>query len=120
MRRSALILVDRRRGSLRRFEPLELELLVFQPEDQLFDRRDALAGFGFGGGTKFVVPITVEFRGALTEDPADAFAELKFGFSPRGILIGKSLLAEILDDGQEFLELGDPAGDFFDLNRFGP
>ena len=67
-----------------------------------------------------MISIGLEFRGALAEDPAHAFAKLQLGFRPRGIPIGESLLTEVVDRVEEFLKLGDPACDLLDQNRFGP
>lgn len=67
-----------------------------------------------------MISIGLEFRGAFAEDPAHAFAKLQLGFCPRGIAIGESLLTEVVDRGENFLKLADPACDFLDQNRFGP
>jgi hypothetical protein len=56
----------------------------------------------------------LEFRRAFAEDPAHAFAKLQLGFRPRGIAIGESLLTEVVNRGEDFLKLADPAGDLLD------
>ena len=67
-----------------------------------------------------MISIGLGLLGAFAEDPPHAFAKLQLGFGPRGIAIGESLLAEVVDCGEDILKLADSASDLLDQNRFGP
>jgi hypothetical protein len=56
--------------------------------------------------------------GTLTERLPQAFAKLQLGFALCSVTIGESLLAEVLDCGQDFLELVDSMSDLFDESSF--
>ena len=64
--------------------------------------------------TKFEVPIGLKLLRSLAERVAQALAKLQLGFALRGISIGKTFLAEVIDRCRYFLKLGDSECDLFD------
>ena len=85
---------------------------------ETFNGSKALGHFSLVGRTKFEVPIGLEFLRSFPERVTQAFAKLQLGFALRGIPIGKTFLAQVIDRRHHFLKLGDSECGLFDLSVF--
>lgn len=79
------------------FEPLKLELAIFQGLDQPLDHGNTLCRFGLVCRTKFERAIGLKFLRAFAERLSDTFLQLQFRFRLCSIAIGKPFLAKIVD-----------------------
>jgi hypothetical protein len=86
--------------------------------DEVFNDGKALGHLGLVRRTKFEVAIGLEFLRSLAERVTQALAKLQLGFALRGIPIGKTFLAEVIDRCQHFLKLGDSECGLFDQSSF--
>jgi hypothetical protein len=78
----------------------------------------ALGHLGLVSRTKFEVAIGLKLLRSLAERVTQALAKLQLGFALRGIPIGKTFLAEVIDRCQHFLKLGDSECGLFDQSGF--
>jgi hypothetical protein len=92
---------------------LQLELLVFQRSHECLDKGEALFRLLGISNEEFVVTVRLEFRRLVSEGPANAFAEQKFGASSGGIAVWKAFPSEIFHLSKELLELLRCTSDIF-------
>lgn len=85
---------------------------------EAFNDSKAPGHLGFVRRTKFEVPIGLKLLRSLAECVTQALSELQFGFALRGISIGKTFLAEVIDRCYHLLKLGDSECDLFDQSSF--
>jgi len=91
---------------------------VLQDLDKTFNDGKGLCHLGLVRRANLEIPMCVEFVRTLTERLPQAFTKLQFGFALCGITIRESLLADVIDCRQNFLELVDSVRDLFDESGF--
>jgi hypothetical protein len=56
----------------------------------------------------------LKFRGPFSEQTANGFTDLQFGFGPRSVAVGKAFPAEVFDRGENVVKGFDAVSDLFD------
>ena len=97
---------------------MDLKLPVFQGLDQALNDHKAPCDVGLVGCSNFEIAVGLEFVRTLAERLSQTFTELELGFALRGIAIGESFLADVIDGGDNLLKLGDSSRDLLEWSRF--
>jgi hypothetical protein len=82
---------------------LNLKFPVLQSLYQAVNDAKAPRDVGLARGQNFEIPVCVEFLRAFAECVPETFAKLQLGFALRRIAIGKSILADVMDCGDNLL-----------------
>jgi hypothetical protein len=97
---------------------LDLKFTVFQGLYQALNDGKAPCDIGLVGCSNFETSVGLEFVRTLAECLSQTFTKLELGFALRGIAIGESLLADVIDGGDNLLKLGNSSRDLLEWSRF--
>lgn len=96
---------------------MEVKFPVLQGVDQTRNDREASCDVGLVRCPNFEIPVCLKFLGTFAECLSKAFTKLQLGFTLGGIAIGESLLADVVDGGDNLLEFCDSKRDLFEWSR---
>ena len=114
-----MYLLGSRSDDRRRLDSLDFQFLILQRLHEACDRSDALGHLCFARCAKLVISKGLKLLRSFAEHMFHTFAELQFGFALGGVAIGESVLAEIVDCGEDLLKSDGPGFNFFERDRFG-
>ena len=100
-----------------RLQSLELKFPVLEAVDQTRNDREASCNVGLVRCPNFEIPVCLKFLGTFAECLSKTFTKLQLGFTLGRIAIGESLLADVVDGGDNLLEFGDSKRDLFEWSR---
>ena len=99
---------------------MEVTFLLLKCGNKDLDQGDALLRVLGAVHEEFVVPMLLEFRGLFAKRASNALAELQLCSGPGRVEIGEAFSAKVFHLREEFLELSDATGKFFNRGSFGP
>ena len=99
---------------------MQVKFLLLKCGNKGFDQGDTLLRVLRAVHEKSVVPMLLEFRGLLAKRAANALTELQLCSGPGRVEIGEAFSAKVFHLCEEFLELSDATGEFFNRGSFGP
>ena len=108
------------RDLLGRGSSLQVTFLFFKYGNKGLDQGNALLCVVGAVHGEFVVPMLLEFRGLFAKRASNALAELQLCSGPGRVEIGEAFSAKVFHLREEFLELPDATGKFFNRGSFGP
>jgi hypothetical protein len=98
---------------------LQVTFLLLKCDNKGLDQGDALQRLLRAVHEEFVVPMLLEFRGLLAKRAANAFAELQLCSGPGRVEIREAFSAKVFHLCEEFMEISDATGEFFNRGSFG-
>ena len=99
---------------------MQVTFLLLKRGNKDLDECDTLLRVLRAVHEEFVVPMLLEFRGLFAKRAANALTELQLRSGPARVEIGKAFSAKVFHLREEFLELSDATGEFFNRGSFGP
>ena len=99
---------------------MEVTFLLLKCGNKSLDQGDALLRVLVAVHEEFVVSMLLEFRGLFAKRASNALAELQLCSGPGRVEIGEAFSAKVFHLREEFLELPDATGKFFNRGSFGP
>ena len=98
---------------------MQVTFLLLKRGNKGLDQGDALLRVLRAAHEKSVVPMLLEFWGFLAKRAANALTELQLCSGPARVEIGEAFSAKVFYLCEEFLELSDATGEFFNRGGFG-
>jgi hypothetical protein len=99
---------------------LQVTFFLLKRCNKDFDQGDALLRVLRTVHEEFVVPMLLEFRGLLAKRAANALAKLQLCSGSGRVEIRETFSAKVFHLCEEFLEISDATGEFFNRSSFGP
>ncbi|MBK9307863.1 MAG: hypothetical protein IPM58_12445 [Nitrospira sp.] len=97
---------------------MELKFPVLKGVDQTRYDCEASSDVGLVRRPNFEIPVCLKFLGTFAEGLSQALTKLQLSFTLGGIAIGESLLADVVNRGDNLLEFCDSKRDLFEWRCF--
>lgn len=98
---------------------MQVTFLLLKCGNKGLDQGDALLRVLRAVHEEFVVPMLLEFRGFFAKRAANALAELQLCSGPGRVEIREAFSAKVFHLCEEFMEISDATGEFFNRSSFG-
>ena len=93
---------------------MQFKLSVLQGLNQSFNDNEALGYLPLVSSPNLEVSVCLVFLRPFPEGLAQALPKFQLGLAPRGITVGKAVLAEVMDGRQKFLKFIDAERELFE------
>ena len=92
---------------------MQFKLSVLQGLNQSLDDNEALGYLPLVSSPNLEVSVCLVFLRPFPEGLAQTLPKFQLGLAPRGITVGKAVLAEVMNGRQKFLKFIDAEGELF-------